>query len=354
MISPAATAPSETAADIVIVGAGIAGLSCARTLRRARPELRIIVVDKARGVGGRCATRRFDGQPVDHALSFLHGSDPGFVDALRATPGSVEWPTRVLGGGAPCLPRAFEPGERRFAFAAGLTTFAKGLAVGIEVVTSARIVRCEPGRLVAEDGRSFVAPTIIVTAPLPQAKLLLEDLSRGEAACAGDGDTLDRAIERLGALTSTSCLTAIAGYSREGIAPPWDILYPRGDQVIARIVHDSSKRPAPRMHVLVVQATPRWSAELLEEPLERWGDELLVAAAQHLPGGFGAPRWTFFQRWRYANLGPGEHLGPPVLVGLDGGRRLGLTGEAFSATGGAEGAFLAGAELGRRLLEQAR
>lgn len=312
----------------------------------------MVVVDKARGVGGRCATRRFDGQPVDHALSFLHGSDPGFVEALRATSGGASWPTRVLGDGAPCLPRAFDPGERRFAFAAGLTTFAKGLAAGIEVATSAKIVRCEPGRLVAEDGRSFVAPTILVTAPLPQAKLLLEALSRAEATCARDGETLGQVIERLGTLTSTPCLTAIAGYSRECAAPPWDILYPRGDRVIARIAHDSSKRPAPRMHVLVLQATPRWSAELLEEPPERWGHELLAAAAAHLPDGLGEPLWTFFQRWRFANLGPGEHLGPPVLVGLEGGRRLGLTGEAFSAKGGAEGAFLAGAELGERLLEQ--
>jgi len=350
---PTATAPTETVADIVIVGAGIAGLSCARTLRAARPGLRVVVVDKARGVGGRCATRRFDGQPVDHALSFLHGSDPGFIDVLNATAGCVEWPRRVVGDGAPCLPRAFEPGERRFAFAAGLTTFAKGLAAGVELATSARIVGCEPGRLLAEDGRSFAAPTIIVTAPVPQAQALLEELAKGEVARSGrDGDALGRLLEELGSLSPTPCLTAIAGYSRDRVAPPWDILYPRGDRAIARISHDSSKRSEPQVHALVVQATPSWSIEQLEEPPAEWGAELLAAAAAHLPQGLGQPLWTFFQRWRYANLGPGERLGSPMMIELDGGRRLGLTGSAFSAKGGAEGAFLAGVELGERVLER--
>ena len=42
--------------DIVIIGAGMSGIACARALRKAGVPVRLI--DKGRGIGGRVATRR--------------------------------------------------------------------------------------------------------------------------------------------------------------------------------------------------------------------------------------------------------------------------------------------------------
>ena len=53
------TAPDPTAADpprIAVVGAGLAGLMCARTL--ADQGLVVRVFERSRGLGGRCGTRR--------------------------------------------------------------------------------------------------------------------------------------------------------------------------------------------------------------------------------------------------------------------------------------------------------
>ena len=61
----------------MVVGAGVAGLQCARALQRAGRE--VFLVERAQEVGGRCATRSFEGQPVDFGPMFLHGSDPGFL-----------------------------------------------------------------------------------------------------------------------------------------------------------------------------------------------------------------------------------------------------------------------------------
>ena len=55
--------------DVLIVGAGLCGLQAAGDLHQAKR--RVLVLDKGRGVGGRAATRRWDGVPVDHGAQFF-------------------------------------------------------------------------------------------------------------------------------------------------------------------------------------------------------------------------------------------------------------------------------------------
>ena len=49
---------------VVIIGAGMAGLACARHLADA--GLAVVLLDKGRGVGGRVATRRVGDMQFDH------------------------------------------------------------------------------------------------------------------------------------------------------------------------------------------------------------------------------------------------------------------------------------------------
>src|SRR6266516_3159744 len=101
---------------MVVVGAGVSGLACASALSASGK--RVVVLERARGVGGRCATRRVEGQPVDFGVAFFHGRAPGFLAALEAVPSSAlpGWPRDIHGAGSPCQPEAFAPGERRLAF----------------------------------------------------------------------------------------------------------------------------------------------------------------------------------------------------------------------------------------------
>ena len=50
--------------QIAIIGAGIAGLACARKLAQA--GVHAVVFDKGRGIGGRVATRRAGDLRFDH------------------------------------------------------------------------------------------------------------------------------------------------------------------------------------------------------------------------------------------------------------------------------------------------
>src|SRR4051794_16128883 len=74
--------------DVVVVGAGIAGLSCARVL--AEGGVRVRVVERGRVVGGRLASKRYDGRYADIGAAYLVADDPEFAAQVAS------WESRGL------------------------------------------------------------------------------------------------------------------------------------------------------------------------------------------------------------------------------------------------------------------
>ncbi len=328
-------------ADIVVIGAGLAGLACAGALARSGAD--VVVLDKGRGVGGRCATRRIEGQPVDHGLCFLHGTDAAFLAAIDAVdaeriPG---WPRLVAGRGTPCHPTAFDPSSRRVAFVDGVNVFAKHLARGLDVRTNTKVTNLslDDGQIHAatEDGAVFSAHTLVFALPVEQTSALLAPVP----ALAGP-----RAL--LGTVCTHPCWTLIARY--DGPDDPLDaeISYPP-EGALQLVVHDSSKRRHPRVRTLVLQARPSWSARNLELSAEAVTAILLAEAAALLGPWAGTPSLAVAHRWRHARVDRGTGLAAPYRLALPGGVRIGIAGEAFDPVGGAEAAFRSGQRLARRI-----
>src|SRR5262249_5653840 len=69
-------------ADVIVVGAGVAGLEAARRLSRART--RVIVLEARPRIGGRVNTLRLPGwpAPVEAGAEFVHGEPPNLMRAL--------------------------------------------------------------------------------------------------------------------------------------------------------------------------------------------------------------------------------------------------------------------------------
>src|SRR3990167_5715659 len=66
----------STPPEIAIIGAGIAGLACARRLQLA--GVSVTLIDKSRGPGGRMSTRRGEQWQCDHGAQYFTARQPLF------------------------------------------------------------------------------------------------------------------------------------------------------------------------------------------------------------------------------------------------------------------------------------
>lgn len=340
--------------DVVVVGAGVSGLACAGALRAI--GLEPLVLERARGVGGRCATRRVEGRPVDHGVPFLHGRDPGFVAALESVEGVTQlpgWPRVRDGTGRPCQPEAFDGRDVLLAYREGVSAFAKHLARDLDVRLNSRVVSLlragrAPGAaggsiaLALESGEPVETRALVLTMPVPRALELL--------------GTLDPASERVAAVRpllelvrTVPCLTVIARYPEAVCPPRWDASYPGNCAVVHVVLHDSSKRGAEGPVVLVIQALPRFSRQHLDEPAEAWSKTVLSRAAELHGEWIERPSLAQAHVWHHARVMRGSELAAPLALTLEDGAVLGLCGDGFSPAAGLEGAYRSGLALASAL-----
>ena len=335
--------------DVVVIGAGLAGLSCARAL--AEQQIDVRVLEKSRGLGGRCATRRVEGQPVDHGLGFYHGDDPEFLSALRsvASEAPIVWPRKVEGDGTPCQPMAYREEHQRLAYASGVTVFPKALAKAIPIAFQTPVVRIDQDggllSLATESGHHR-ARRVVLALPAPQTLRLLRMVEPSASA------DLRAAAALLASVSTVSCLTLIAGYPAGTSVPEWDVCYPRESDALQMVSHDSTKRAAPAQPVFVFQSRPRWSRTHWNDEPADWSAQLLAAALPVCGDWVTRPSWSSLKRWRYARLTGGDALSAPLLIRIGNGSTLGIAGEAMAGDGGAQAAWRSGRLLARRLLAE--
>jgi len=81
---PGGSGPASGSFDVVVVGAGVAGLEAARRL--VERGLRVLVLEARPRVGGRIDTHRPPGwpHPIEGGAEFVHGRPPALIKALAA------------------------------------------------------------------------------------------------------------------------------------------------------------------------------------------------------------------------------------------------------------------------------
>ncbi|MEO6741106.1 MAG: FAD-dependent oxidoreductase [Chthoniobacteraceae bacterium] len=151
--------------NIAIIGAGIAGVSAANTLRARGCS--VTLFEKSRGFGGRCATKRWEGHTVDHGAQYFTNRDERFRAAVQAASGDA-----LMKLQAPVLDEAGRelPDSGRWFHRDGNNRLVRDLAHGLDVKTETTIERAE--NLLRRAGGEF--DHVVSTAPFPQTARLFE------------------------------------------------------------------------------------------------------------------------------------------------------------------------------------
>ncbi|KVF75922.1 NAD/FAD-dependent oxidoreductase [Burkholderia sp. FL-7-2-10-S1-D7] len=326
------TAFSDSPATIAIVGAGIAGLACARVLAEAGH--RVTVFEKSRGVGGRTSTRRADGWQADHGAQYFTAQHPAFAAEVArwvASGAAAPWAARVASIGS-LGPRELLAPAQRYVGVPGMTAPARHLSAGIETVlktTITELMHDEQGwRLIsAEQGALAVHyDVVIVAVPAPQAVPLLRRAEPGLAVIAQRTEMRPAwaVMAQCGHLPDPGFDAAFVNFGPLG----W-------------IAHDTSKPGRTGVSTWVLHATPEWSQAHLEASPERITRTLLDAFRDIV--GATADTATA-HRWRYAELAPSS-VAAPGRFAWRAGPRIGLCGDWLGG-GKIEGAWLSGTGLG--------
>jgi renalase len=343
-VSPS-TASSEPL-PVVVVGAGMAGVSCARVLHEAGVAVR--VVDRGGSVGGRMAIRTVEGpggpRVVDVGASYLTARDPRFTAVV------ADWERRDLAHrwtdtfhlATPDGLAGTTTGPPRWAAPGGLRSLVEDLAAGLDVRTGTDVeaVWTRPDGTPEVDGEPAAA--VVLAMPDPQAADLLPDQGL-------DGLLPGPAADHAHDWTPTICVWAAWD---DAWWPAIDGAFV-SDSALVSWVADDGRRRGDGAPVLVAHTPAVYAARHLEDPETVVGpvlDELgRVLTRSDRPLDVPEPRLTGAHRWSlavpHAPRDERFHLGRGLV---------GVCGDGWGRRPRVEQAFLSGHELATALLERLR
>jgi renalase len=318
---------------ILIIGAGLSGLSAARQLVTQGHE--VTIVDKGRGLGGRMATRRFAGGTFDHGAQFFTVRS----DELKAD--LEEWQRENVAAhwfdGFP-TPDNRKPNDHhpRFRGESGMTGITKHLARGLEVHLNTEIVglKRENGIWTAKTapGEQFSGDKVFLTAPVPQSLALLDS----------SGETLaPDARETLTALRYEPCFALLVQLDKASAIPAPGLFYLESEPIYW-IADNFQKGISPIAGSVTIHSSGNFAKDHYDDKEEDVANLLLEAAKAYLGS---EPREWQLRRWRYSKPENPSQIGTLWVPELG----VCFAGDALNGAK-VEGAYLSGLEAARKLI----
>lgn len=257
----------------------MAGLTAASRLQEAGASC--TVFEKSRGFGGRMATRRTNALEFDHGAQYFTARGTGFQALLQ------RWQTEES---------AAEWAPGKWVGSPGMTAPAISLAADLRVIRECRITRLvgQPGRwrLVADSAPTGMMELgqeifdgVILAIPGPQIEPLTTPIGLR--------------FSELDGVRYAPCLTLMLAFDEPvGFREPF--LSP-SEGPLAWIARNNSKPGRSRSpETVVVHATPEWSREHINVPLEQITESLLQSVCEYT--GPATPAFRMAHRWLYARV----------------------------------------------------
>lgn len=345
LTDPSSLEDSAEHPRMAVVGAGLAGASCAQGLRRA--DAHVTVFERSRGTGGRMATRQVpwtDDSGVSHTFTFDHGAQcftairprfRSFIARAVAAGHAARWEPLIHAA----LPLASEPA---FVPVPTSTALCDQLLSGCTLDLGRNVRRLQRSAdgawYLASDGAPLAGPFrhVVLAVPPAQAAVLL----------AGHHDVWASA---LATRRMEACWTLMA--VTDDFDWPWDATEPAHGPLAWLVRNDRvpGRTAPPGVAVWTAHATAEWSAGRLGADPELVSAELQAALRSQLPmASRSGQSWRFHHvavhRWSHAgpaldcdSFAAGDAWWDETLG-------LGVCGD-WLAGGGVEAAWHSGDEL---------
>lgn len=301
----------KSAQHFAVIGAGMAGVACARTLVQAGH--RVTLFEKSRGAGGRMATRETEFGSFDHGTQYFTVRNPLFARALETVPGLCRpWSAnavRVLDPLGRVVAAALPSREPHWVATPGMNAlvrrWAEPLLAAGSMELQTRVVKIERDALHAQrwqlqtegpdDSRHVHSgfDAVLLAMPSVQAHELLH---RSQLA--------PRLAERIAGVQVAPCWTLMVAFPQamqpgmSALGPQWNAARSTHHR-IAWLARESSKPQRGHVERWTVQASPAWSQEHLNDDPERVQAKLLKAFAE-VTGIRAEPSFATVHRWHYA------------------------------------------------------
>ena len=323
---------------IAIIGAGLAGLCCARELLAARQT--VTIYEKHGDAGGRARTCETEVGGMDFGAQYFTVQGDAFkkrTAAWRKAGWVAPWTGKLVsleGGAARPAGRA----QQRLVGVPGMGALSGHLALGTDVRLGQRVNRIEA------HGRQWLLSVETDTVPI--------------AATAGPFDAVILAIPSDQATLLLAPAPELAAQTAQiRMAPCWSLMMAFQDTLglaydgawiqggrLGWIARDASKPQRRPGEHWVAHSTPAWAEEHLMEDPER-AREKLLKAFHEVTGSSVQPVYAAVHRWPYA-----QALEPlPETFLWDASRRIGVCGDWFSCalegSGRIENACVSGTAL---------
>jgi hypothetical protein len=350
--------------DVVVVGAGIAGLAAATEL--VAGGRRVLVLEKSHGVGGRMASRRVGEAVCDHGAQFFTvrgDAFGGMVAAAREAGAVVEWCegfSRATAIDAAVTPA--QDGHQRWRGNRGMTDLPKRLAARLPPETCALRTAAQVTAVGVDGGRVRIAvesgadagvmtavhaAAAIVTSPVPQSLALFE----AGGLLAAEGGIAEGVRSQLTGVQYDPCFALMLVLDRPSRVPP-----PGGIQFAAGPISwlaDNLQKGVSAVPALTLHASGEFSRRHFDDPPEEVAAILVDHARPWIDGDPAtAVVERSLHRWKFATpttIVPAPFVAaverPPIVCCGDafGGPKV----EGAAESGLAAGRWVMGAVAGR-------
>lgn len=325
--------------SVAVIGAGIAGLTCAETLAKA--GLAVDIFEKSSSIGGRLSARPVGDAMADIGAQYATARGPAFrahIDRMAEAGGAARWQPEIRDIRLDD-DDAIERRDPWFVGHPGMDALIQSRPNSARIHFGSRVtglVQGPGGWALTLETQDAAGPfsAVAVTAPAPQTLALTSGS--------------DPVFDAIGDVGMSPCWTHVCVFDRP-LDVDADVVRPSRSALTWAARNSAKPGRDQATEAWVIHGDPIWSLDHLEEGPEFVARALQAAFAQ--AAGIDLPPTvaTKSHRWRFARVE--APVGESHLLGCDG--TLGVAGD-WCLGARVEAAFDSGRALGQALAARLR